>query len=523
MPDSDCKGASFLDASNESIRCVRIDTVCGWTDCNDVNGQHCYGINPTEHSAGYYDASRSFSCDPNSQYPYCVKAFDVFANSNAGSIGCASFPGQIACCPGSPPICMVVDNISKCTTGPATSATPTPTPTPKPQTSSATPNVVPNSGSPIDGNPRPQTSVSTRSSALSNPTFDAPSTQSVSTPVPGPSKSSIYNPTDAAEILKLLQSAIPQSAQTNPQAACFLRTSSNSVYTTPPWYTTLPPAAKTYFSDINTNFAACTATPSSNSSSSSGGSLSTGEKAGIGIGSVIGAVTITALIFLLFSKLGIIGGGSAAAATAATASTSANAGTSATPANTGTSAAPANTSTSAPNMSANPYSGTSGPTPTGWNGVVNPGWNGIVAPPPTTAVPPPPFHSGGSDFLAIGALGRTRNDSGRNTEYHNDHRFSQGQTGYPIQTTSPTYQQQQGYGYSPPLNTSQHYGQGQYYGGGDGRVSPIEAEGRRAAYEAGGDTFHPEELGGNPRYEFGDGRYEPRDVNTHYGNSPRYS
>jgi hypothetical protein len=280
---------------------------------------------------------------------------------------------------------------------------------------------------------------------------------------------------------------VPTSDQTNAEAACFLDTSSKLAYTTPTWYTTLPPAAQSYFASVNTNFAACTSVPAiAQPPNRSGSSLSPGAKAGAVVGSIASAAALVALVLWLLTKFGIIGSSTAA----------------------GTSAA------QIPQSS--------------WNGVVNPGWNGVVG--GGSAPPPPPAPTGHAPII-IGAVGRDRRESSQSLK-PDQHRVQgqgqgQGHSAYPVHEPhpmNPGFQGQQpyhGHNYSaslpsmqmpsyqsnvsvsPPLNHKSQM-QGQYFGGdGRGRVSPVEAGGGGGnAHEVRGDQYaYQGELSGNPRYE----------------------
>jgi hypothetical protein len=131
-----------------------------------------------------------------------------------------------------------------------------------------------------------------------------------------------------APALSTLRALVPSSAQTDPAAGCFVQQSYSACYTTPSWWSTIPNDSQSYFSSVNSaNNAACTSCPTMGGE---GNTLSTGAKAGIGIGAVAGVAALAALAFLAI-KTGVLGslfggvmvakvaalGGGAAAGTAA--------------------------------------------------------------------------------------------------------------------------------------------------------------------------------------------------------------
>ena len=61
----------------------------------------------------------------------------------------------------------------------------------------------------------------------------------------GPTATQAQNP------LVVLQTAVPTSAQLEPDAACFLQSQYAPYYSTPSWYTSLPTAAQSYYSSVN--------------------------------------------------------------------------------------------------------------------------------------------------------------------------------------------------------------------------------------------------------------------------------
>lgn len=88
--------------------------------------------------------------------------------------------------------------------------------------------------------------------------------------------------------LSTLRAFVPSTAQTDPTAACFVQPSYSACYSTPAWWSTIPADSQSYFSSVNSaNNAACTACPGAGGKSNN---LSTGAKAGIGVGVAVGAV-----------------------------------------------------------------------------------------------------------------------------------------------------------------------------------------------------------------------------------------
>lgn len=113
--------------------------------------------------------------------------------------------------------------------------------------------------------------------------------------------------TDTSEIVSYIQTAIPSEVRSQSSYACFVN-SQYDYYSTPSWYTSLPPEVQSYYSSVNQdNTAACTspgpsstATSTQAQQSSTGGGLSTGAKVGIALGAV-GAVA--ALLSALWTIL----------------------------------------------------------------------------------------------------------------------------------------------------------------------------------------------------------------------------
>ncbi|KAE8454599.1 hypothetical protein EG329_000222 [Mollisiaceae sp. DMI_Dod_QoI] len=113
-----------------------------------------------------------------------------------------------------------------------------------------------------------------------------------------PTSSTPLNPTSELLI------DIPSSAQTDPAAACFLSTQYAPYYTTPTWYQSLDPAAQSLYSSsvaasATNSSAICTATGTINPADSHSG-LSTGAKAGVAVGSIVGAAALAALGVFLY-------------------------------------------------------------------------------------------------------------------------------------------------------------------------------------------------------------------------------
>lgn len=122
-----------------------------------------------------------------------------------------------------------------------------------------------------------------------------------------------------APALSTLRNLVPSSVQTDPTGACFVQQAYSACYTTPTWWSTIPPDSQTYFSSANAaNNAACT--------SCSKPGLTTGAKAGIGVGVGVGVAALAGLaIFGIKAGLmgGILGGSAAKAASGGAASGSA--------------------------------------------------------------------------------------------------------------------------------------------------------------------------------------------------------
>ncbi|CAG9993139.1 unnamed protein product [Clonostachys byssicola] len=123
---------------------------------------------------------------------------------------------------------------------PSTSAKPTSTAQPTTSQSSTT------------SDKRKTDTVSTTTSLLST------SSSSISTDT-----SLIVTTTMTQDLAAILQTAIPNSAQTDPEARCFLLSGHASQYTTPSWYTTLPGELQSYYASATVEASAtahCTPT-----------------------------------------------------------------------------------------------------------------------------------------------------------------------------------------------------------------------------------------------------------------------
>lgn len=282
-----------------------------------------------------------------------------------------------------------------------------------------------------------------------------------------------------SSVLDVLQTAVPQSVQSDAAGACFLNTA-YTTYTTPSWYTVMPSNAQSYFASVNAeNTAACVA------NNGGGSALSPGAKAGIGVGVAVGLAGLGGLIYLLI-KLGIIGGSSAATGAAGGSSAAAAAGTS--------SAAP--------------------PPPPTWNGVTGSEWNGVTgsgaSPPAPSNIPVPPI-------VAAAAIRRSRDRDGRTnsnpTSYppptqRSDSNFSSSQPQSPF--GSGSYQQYNNAYYPPPRsvsppdmnppemdNASTH----PELNGGQSQMSEVAGPNLSREMWAGGATQGGHEISGNERYE----------------------
>jgi hypothetical protein len=145
-------------------------------------------------------------------------------------------------------------------------------------------------------------------------------------PASSSSPTSFSQPTNTAvnkilSIISLVETAIPQSAQRDPSAACFLIRSYAPYYSTPSWYMALPTAAQSYLLSVNAeNTAACSslgavtgaafgfipttaADAGTTTSSNNSGGLGSGAKIGIVAGTVVtGAAIFGALLYWLLRR-----------------------------------------------------------------------------------------------------------------------------------------------------------------------------------------------------------------------------
>jgi hypothetical protein len=295
-------------------------------------------------------------------------------------------------------------------------------------------------------------------------------------------------------VLDVLQTAVPQSVQSDLAGACFLNTA-YTTYTTPYWYTVMPSNAQSYFSSVNAeNTAACIAPYGG------GSGLSPGAKAGIGVGVAVGLAGLGGLVYLLI-KLGIIGSSSAAAG-----------GSSAAAVSGASSAAP--------------------PPPPTWNGITGPEWSGVTgsgaAPPAPNNVPIPPI-------IAAAAIRRSSDNDNRTeltaTPYPRAQRINSNLSASPSHSPfgSGSYPQYNNAYYPPPRSVSppdmnpsemDNVSPHPELSGAQSQVSEAAGTSLSGELWAGGAVQGGYEISGNERFEApGSNWKQYPDAQNH---SPRY-